>query len=297
MYSLPMSFSTRMLTRSNNDIEMLTTFDERPDRWEWMDLPDHFMREVGWEEHQVDYLLSDSPAMLLSALLNENPAYYEYKDLRYNLDTPVLREILRTVRYYYERGSIPDYDSAIMTDGGKISEEDALFTYYWTFLHGTIEDYTRFELSSTIQAAGGSVVFYPSPMIRGAEGMSIHLGDEFAISANAPNKAAAWEFMKILFSDEVQNGVGILYQPVIADLNGEAVERATGKPGITPEEVIAYNIGRTAFFSGINHVAQNPYPAISGFVVENSSAYIKGEKDLDSIIEYLQSRSGTVSPP
>jgi hypothetical protein len=292
MYTLPMSFTTRMLTRSNHNIDMLTAFDERPDRWEWMDLPHHFDREVGEEEHQAEYLLPYPPDMLLHSLLSKcYPLFYEYNNRRYNVDTPVLREILRTVRYYYERGLIPDYDSEI--NWGNYWETDALFILYGT--RGDIADYTSFNLTTNI--LGDSVVTYPQPMIRGAEGMSIQLYDEYAISAKAPNKTAAWEFIKILFSDEVQNGEGIIIQPVIADLSVEAVERATGNPGLTPEEVFAYNNERVAFFSGINRVRVMDSSEILWFVVYNSRSYIEGERDLDSIIEYLQLRSEYISPP
>ena len=129
-------------------------------------------------------------------------------------------------------------------------------------------------------------------IIEGADGIPVVLMNEYAVSAQSPNQEAAWEFIKIMLSDEVQLNTKYegKYQPVIKTVNDEYIKWVkTMFREPTREEVSFFNQERLAFFEQINRVyGSNGAPYVMDLIMEYTARYYKGEGDVHSMAKTLQ---------
>jgi ABC-type glycerol-3-phosphate transport system substrate-binding protein len=293
LYMIPVSFTVSAIFIISDEIVMADFFETKPDNWEWMDLHGHFKETMA--NNEKEYLFQFTVEHKINRLMQEYlECLYDHGNDRYDYDTQAFREIIRTVKFLYDR-------KLILDDNEPFPGFDSIL-FSTLFLPGDITDFTEFELTSRLYDEY-NIRMYPNPTLRGGEGMAVIPMDTFAISVNAPQKTAAWEFMKILLSDEIQCGPEMLYQPVIADLNEEAVKRITRQYEVTPEDTARYNMERNLFFSGINREwgygsrgQSNPILPLSE-ILRYTLRYCNDEIDLDTVVENVQKAADRLNNP
>jgi multiple sugar transport system substrate-binding protein len=288
LYAVPTEFTIRALYRYHHTDRIVTRLREKPNNWDWTEVGDFFIDDM--ERNKREYVFAESPQLLTTMLIDENyPYIYNDYTNTYKFDTPEFREILRTVYTLNQRGDIWDVDLFVPYNYNDV-EHTGLFMSAW--INGQASDYSNFNKICFIHSNNFRTLvrnYYPLPHIRGTEGIAVDLLNSFVIGANSQNKAAAWEFIKILLSDDVQSGIGIRHQPVVADISEEAVERITRKTDLTANEVLAYNLNRRNFFSGINRMyGANGAPYVMDIIIEHAENFYRNQIGIDGAIAEIQ---------
>jgi beta-galactosidase GanA len=118
---------------------------------------------------------------------------------------------------------------------------------------------------------------------------------------------AAWEFIKILLSDEIQNS-SLTYSasPVISELSRDGViqhsygsltmlnddkqraEIASYGAGLTDEDIKAYNAARYDYYDNINRLVFGPEGPLNEIIVNNAVEYYKSDAGLDECIANMK---------
>ena len=232
----------------------------------------------------LDYLVAMSPEMLAAAIINEHYSYiYNYANKKYNFDNEVFKEILYAVKMLYDNGLLWDLNNYSEVTLGSNA---GLFKLS-PFRDIMVDDYKKFELQSIGE-------YFPLPYINGSEGIAISIRDEFAISAKAPNKNAAWEFVKIMLSEDVQGNPFVQYQSVLSSLSRDTVEKilkpwAWSRNIISNEEIARYNNERFEYFSKIDRVyGANGAPDVMALIIKHAVRFFTDENPIDIIINDLQ---------
>ena len=281
---MPVSFTVMSLF-VREDEGQPNTISDLPEQWTWDTAADYFWREK--ERRGLKYVFDTAPQFLTHAVLNENFEYfYDRNTGKYDLNAPVIRETLTTVKRLCDGGLLWNADlsgfSAISSDDGSGNTlfMETVGLVREIFLHNSISDYGE---------------IYRFPLIRGTEGMAARLHDEYAINASSRNKEAAWEFIKILLSDDIQNSAAMQYQPVLAEMNKTGVRWQTGGGINTSDtEVAEYNRARFSFYSAIDRIyGPDGADDITGLIYEQSLLYYKGEASLDEVILNIIGNSDT----
>jgi ABC-type glycerol-3-phosphate transport system substrate-binding protein len=281
VYIVPAYFYTTSLKIYVSDQTLLRFARELPQPFDWDGFMTFFIPE---KERLKLFCVLPVPLGTLTGMLTDEyyPYFYDYETNEYRFDNYVFREILHTVKTLYTLGMVLDDDSSDTflygAEGGMLLPSPVSIK--------DISDYGQFIMR-------GIDGYFPMPTIRGAEGMAVSMGMEFAVSVNAQNKTAAWEFIKILLSEEIQNSVYLYdFQPVAATLNTQAVNRARGKPpnyDLSNEEWDRYNRERRAFFAGIDRVkGGNGAPDVTDIILKYAIRFYRDEAELDNIIADLQ---------
>jgi ABC-type glycerol-3-phosphate transport system substrate-binding protein len=300
LYSFPVSFSTNALNLYDKSTSTVSLPDDLPLPWTWDVAVEYFIPEM--EKRKLNYLISMTPQQMALKLTMEYHSYFfdVYTGI-YNFDNSVFKEILETVNKFYIKGLLRELDYNIMMGQPEASliisypEGDGLLIM--DIQGSLIRDYSN--ISSSRYNASGNIM-YPLPQILDTSGMAIVPSGVYAISRNAPNKLAAWEFIKILLSDDIQDPAKMLVQPVLSVLSEPAVQSAIkmGIPATTnntleQSAVDEYNNDRYNYFSNINRIHGDYIkPDISDIIIKYSKAYFKQEYTLDETIKFLQDEVG-----
>jgi len=280
IYIMPTAFSFDGLNVYAENASLSKTDGGLPYPWDFDAALDFFRPEK--ERLGLDYMLPMPPQRFLSMIFGDYyPYFYDFAEEKYDFDSIVFRELLQIVKLYHDEEMFWDIDF-----------EDE----FWYGLPGgllllmtpsfdQLKNYQEYETYGNVSQG-----IYPLPRVYGSEGIAIRRMNEFAMNANAPNKAAAWEFMMILLSDEIQVRQYQWEQPVLATLSEASVKLVLGETSnLTETRYNNYNDGRQAFFSKINRVTgREDAPFVWNIIEEHALRYFKGEVSLESAIRELQ---------
>jgi len=280
VYTLPVCFTIWHLNIYDPDV-VFNHDKGLPYPWGWDEAVSFFTPVA--EQNGLETMFQIEPMYMTATVYRQIlPKIYDYANDEYIFENIYFRELAQIIKMMYVEELLLDEEFWYVHRG---MWPDGLLQVPYRFLNNAAADFERL-------VTHGINGYFPMPSVLDYEGLNIMPMDEFAISANAPNKNAAWEFMKILFSDEIQNGPEMFYQPVVADLTAEGVNRALGNAPdfeIPDEDVRAFNRGRFEYFSRITHVDRSDYPpSMLGKVMREVNYFCANEKTLDEIINTLQ---------
>lgn len=271
VYSLPTTFFTYSLMWYYSFPWVRT--ENPPQDWTWEEMAAWF--ETDMERLSLKELIRETPDSFIQFLLDYNYSYFaDMEKNEFNFNSPVFMEIVKVVKLFYTDKGLNNLKGLLM---------DMPF-------NGDVSDYKTMR--------GKDYIYFPFPTIPGAEGKSVRLDDTFAINARSPQKEAAWEFMKILLSEEVQNSLYYYAEPVIDNLSEEYVKHKVAAltassletKDLTPEEIVeSFNNDRRAFYADINRAM--PARTIRGFypiIYEHILSYCENVIELEQCINNIQ---------
>jgi ABC-type glycerol-3-phosphate transport system substrate-binding protein len=281
LYIMPSAFSVNGLIMYAGDDDELPPARELPQPFYWDTVPDFFQTELEWLER--DCLFAATAEAFTIQLMEEYYSYvYDAETGKYRFGDEVFKEILLTVKLFYERGLLLDTD--VETSYGNPS--GMLMNY--KLPNEVFEDYQSFKTQ------GADSRYYPLPALRGARGMACATAGEFAISANASNKAAAWAFIKILLSEELQSVTAVKYgQQIAADMSKQAVNWILGygtNYNLPEWELNQFNNARRDYFSAIDRLRKTEvtHENTMDIILKHALRFYKGEGVLEDVIRQLR---------
>jgi ABC-type glycerol-3-phosphate transport system substrate-binding protein len=281
---IPIWFSTKFLI-PHPDKEFKDQ-DEIPDSWTWQEAADWHKED--FSVNDVKLLIPGYSMQWVVNLLSENYMYYQGATERdVNFDSPVLKEILFTAKSLYDEGRINDLELDDATFRSQIDNGDFLYQI------GTdgAEEIVNYETLESVSFGK----LYPYPIIQGTEGKGVSIESAFGINAVSDDstKTAAWEFIKILLSEEIQNG-DLVWNgacPVIAELNKAGLARLyfgsgsdINEDSITDEELENFNNTRQAFYSDVNRISNMRSEPLLRAIMEPASSFIMGDISMSQAI-------------
>jgi hypothetical protein len=238
-------------------------------------------------------------------LMYYHDAFYDYNTGQYNFNIPVFAEILTSVKKAYKDGFTWD-----------IREEGPLSNNYFSyetdvensivrfvsgqsnangfieidFMHNDLMDYSTFVLTAGTR--------YPFPKMGGIDSIALQPAQEFAINAHSPHPEMAWEFIKVMLSEEIQQGYNRYYAPlqmtldyipVIAKLDGLGVKHAkTAFRGQSDEQIAWYNTQRRIFYERAGLVyGWGGDPDVLDKIIAYASEFFNDEIMLEDVIIHL----------
>jgi ABC-type glycerol-3-phosphate transport system substrate-binding protein len=297
---LPVSFQSLALLP--NDGMTIHHSDEIPKEWTWYEMLDWF--ENDFKSNGIELLFYASAFNFM-----DNVLLLEYMDYIYNditkeadFDAPALTSIAMLTKHLLDTGRLSGVDWKHLDpqqEGMEYDPEYTDFLFKWFTLGENVVDY------STLMTNYGQA--YPYPYIENTEGKSVTLDNSFGINArsSASTKRAAWELLKILISDEIQNSGLMTDSSVISELTKEGVARnlygvqftqateemAQGMiDSVTQELLEKYNSDRMTYFEDINQLSYRTADLLEEFIFNNTIPYFKGRATLEECIETMKSR-------
>jgi ABC-type glycerol-3-phosphate transport system substrate-binding protein len=266
-----------------------------PPEWTWEEAVEWFENEM--EINEADFFLGFPASFLLVDLITQN-SYYFYDPVTETVDydSPVLHEIINVVKRLYDDNRLNglDYETGFLLN----NEAKALMFYYTFGDHVT--DFTEMIV--------GDSRYYPAPVIPGTDGKDAYIESTFGINAasSMSAKAAAWEFIKILLSDEIQNG-DLFWSgasPVLSDLNKEGVVRIRNGPyymdnlsseelnrhieAVTDEELVAFNENRRAYYDKLNRLSYFPDSMDYNVITSNAKLFLANQISFEKFVENMK---------
>jgi hypothetical protein len=207
----------------------------------------------------------------------------------YRFNDPVFISLVQTAQALHQSG--------LLLDAG-LGSDFVFFEPDWLLnivqIWEPMRDYDEF----TAVLTGNEYI--PLPPIAHTTGMAVRLTDMFAVNANAPEKTAALEFMKILWSPELQNSNQRHSQSILAEVDEQHKRWATGTPPnvlITAEELEKYNHKRYAFFSNINRIwGTKNTTCIRDILEEHTTRFFLDEITLEEMIDDLRRKTDNFTP-
>jgi ABC-type glycerol-3-phosphate transport system substrate-binding protein len=247
-----------------------------PKDWSWQDASDWFADD--FKANGMEKITEDHSAHFFQLLFECYSSYYidAYSGEIY-FDSPVLHEILNTVKWLYDNGRLNGLN---WNDAEPYETVDNLLV---------ASAYQKLDDDDT----------FPFPVIPGTTGRAAHSNLAYGINAKSSDsvKQAAWEFIKILLSDEIQNTevIDAGFIPVIAVLNKSGLakiyrdENLTAE-AITDEELAEYNAKRLEAFSDINRLSFNMETGLRGILFPIVSSYVEGTNTLEETISLMKEK-------
>jgi hypothetical protein len=170
------------------------------------------------------------------------------------------------------------------------------FIFTYASLGENVVDY------STLMTSYGQA--YPRPYIEGTEGKSVRLLNNFGINADSPasTKRAAWELIKILISDEIQNSGTLIDCSVVSELTREGVARnlfgyqfteasdarkQEMMDSITQEALNKYNSDRLTYYQDISQLDYRTEDELESLIFDSSIPYFYGVATFEECIENM----------
>jgi len=225
-------------------------------------------------------------------------AYFYDSTTGFNFDHPVFEEILDIVDNLHSQGLIMrlgyEYDG-----GAARYSVAALIPFY-----GTAMDFTRLDILP------GSV--YLAPTLNSSEGIALIHSESFAINANSNNQEAAWAFIRLMLSEEVQYSIFstpyldrktvidpilykdkpftlLRYESVLANLNRESIRRARLTANLPDyPTALSWNANRREFFSKVNRIyGRYDAPYIMHIILEHAVEFYGGNETMSDTIRNL----------
>jgi ABC-type glycerol-3-phosphate transport system substrate-binding protein len=294
-------YTIELLPRYDKTVSKSITSDPVPEEWTWDEAIEWFQADL--ESNDTEMFLMEPAGQFLSMLLAHNISYfYEPVYDVVDFDSPVLHEIINVVKRLYEGNRLNGID--YQTGSVDYQQATNLMT---NFPFG--DSVTDF---ASLTSSYGQ--FYPYPVIPGTEGKSVSIESMYSICAASSTsaKAAAWEFIKIFISDEIQNGSLIWNgaSPVISELNREGVARLKNSSSyfstlsedamkrltdeVTDDDIFKFNEDRRAYYDNVNRLAYIPENGVFRVIQTNATPYIEGEIDFDVCISNMKSSWETV---
>jgi ABC-type glycerol-3-phosphate transport system substrate-binding protein len=294
---LPVSFESMVIYPKEG--MTIHQSDEIPKEWTWYEMLDWF--EDDFKTNGVEYMFYESCFNFM-----ENNMLLEYMHYIYNYVTeepdfysPVLENIAKLTKHLLDNGKLTGIHWKDLDPSGEgIWYEEDFTDYLLTYfnLEENVVDY------STLMTGYGQA--YPYPYVDGTEGKSVRLNNSFGINSNssASVKRAAWELLKILISDEIQNGGLLRGSSVVSELTREGVARnlyaqqfteATEEraeemiDSVTQEELDKYNNDRMTYFDDISQLYYRTPDYLESQIFQRFIPYFRGNSTFEECVEYL----------
>jgi ABC-type glycerol-3-phosphate transport system substrate-binding protein len=245
-----------------------------PTDWTWQEASDWFADD--FKANGMEKITEDHAAHFFQLLFEADSSYYiDPFSGEIDFDSPVLHEILRTVKWLYDNGRL----------NGKDGNEAEAY-----------EQVDNLLVASAFQRLD-DVNSYPFPVIPGTTGRAVKSNLSYGICAKSTEsvKQAAWEFIKILLSDEIQNTevIDFGFIPVIAELNKTGLakiyrdENITAED-ITDEELAGYNAKRLDDYSDINRLSFNMERGLRSVLFPCVISYVDGTNTLEETVSLMK---------
>jgi ABC-type glycerol-3-phosphate transport system substrate-binding protein len=245
-----------------------------PGDWTWQEASDWFADD--FKANGMEKITENHSAHFFQLLFEADSSYYiDAFNGEINFDSPVLHEILSAVKWLYDNGRL----------NGKDGYEAESYEQVDNLLVASA--YRRLDDANS----------YPFPVIPGTTGRAAHSNLAYGINAKSSEsvKQAAWEFIKILLSDEIQNTevIDAGFIPVIAALNKTGLAKIHGDENLTAEdisdkELAEYNTRRLEEFSDINRLSFNMEAGLRGILFPIVSSYVDGTNTLEETVSLMK---------
>jgi ABC-type glycerol-3-phosphate transport system substrate-binding protein len=296
---LPVSFGSNVLFPM--DGITIHQSDEIPKQWTWYEMLDWF--EDDFKANGVKYLLYQSAYNFMDNSLLLEYMNYIYNDFTKEADfnSPILEGIAMLTKNLLDNERLVGIHwKDLYPEHGLIFWDDnpTDFMFMYTSLGENVVDY------STLMTSYGQA--YPRPHIEGTEGKSVRLHNNYGINADssASTKRAAWELIKILISDEIQNSGLLIDCAVVSELTREGVARnlygyqfneATDERkqeminSVTQEALDKFNSDRLTYYQDINQLDYRTEFGLEHVIFDSSIPYFYGEATFEECIANMVS--------
>ncbi|QNK55019.1 ABC transporter substrate-binding protein [Paenibacillus sp. PAMC21692] len=281
LYAMPFAVNldviqgrTDLLKNANIDIDDRT--------WTWEQFKD--ISKQAKEQLGQDYFafINVFPLNLLISYMEDNYDELVLPDGTANFDSEYFREMMRQIKSMYDENVLQaeftyDYDKAIFSQSVFSNPETAM----------------PFMARPTLQ-------FFKSPTTKG-ESNGIPFRSWFNLGLNSKSKVRqeAWEFMKYLLSEEIQQSPELSGFPVnkkVAEMRiDEAASRLTNgnlEPGLeavdpAAAQAIAKEMKTLLENTGIK---LNVDFKVQSIAIEEFNAYMSGQKSAEAVSKLIQNR-------
>lgn len=311
LYALPLMFSTYQLIGRKNVIDQVT------------DLKSILTLNLAPDQKA---LAPQEREQLFQQLLQTNmPCFIDEKTGNYKFDSPVFIEFLELFdRLYYEAQTppppMPEYD-----EQGNVKPGPATDTEYWDFWNTIQKDKYLGKVAMSMQQysyldgmqweftlmGGKDASWTFLPQIKDMGGAVFTPSSMLGISANSKNKELAAEFIKMIFSGEIENMRNYIYGfSTIKAYQEEAIqnilkqykeqdENGWGPGQVWIDENLQVDMIRfteTQLRDTIKRLEECTVPiqydqTLSEFMNEELRPFLKGEKSAREAAESLQRRA------
>lgn len=161
-------------------------------------------------------------------------------------------------------------------------------------------------------ASGWGDFFFTGDSIMGLPSYSgighrLRIGDSVGISSGCTDIDSAWEFVKILLSDDVQSLTSTACSSVVRDVSRSAVDNAIATNNELADSYVSvdeWDLGPSRIDEGVTDLyinamdaalpSSNLDPDIKVVLNEEIQAYFVGAKTLDEIIPLIEDRCSTI---
>jgi ABC-type glycerol-3-phosphate transport system substrate-binding protein len=244
--------------------------------------------------------------MFSQLLLEYYPSLVDLENKKANFNDGTFAGILSLVKEYADAGYIPRYAGAASGPGeitrrGPVQETDRYFFKINNNM-GLVSQFQRGTGSRTmVRGAGSSGGITEDDEIAGIKANSdgsvpFYYSHAFGINRNSKNKRTAWEFLKFLLSDEVQDLLAPSSLPVNNRAREEKAERLLFGSAMSrePDERMREAIGRykaavEALSDQINRYI--PEDTIINDMIASEAAYFfRGTRSAEETASVLQNR-------
>jgi hypothetical protein len=208
----------------------------------------------------------------------------------------VLENIIKLTKHLLDTGRLNGIHWNTLDSSSDSMPWDPEYTDYllrYVFLADNVVDY------STLTMTYGQA--YPYPYIEGTKGKAVQLSESFGINTDSSVsvKRAAWELLKVLISDEIQNSGLFNASAVVSELTREGVARnlygleyaqATEAraremaESVTQEMLDKYNNDRMDYFADITQLYYRTAEGVEGEMFDNSIPYFRNNASFEDTI-------------
>ncbi len=201
-YEMPLLMTTRSILK-----ELDMTADEASSCEGFLDAAVRFHEAHPKGDLTLDLLGGFPPekAYIRAMYLNLGFHFIDYGTGKVTIDEELFHRCMDIVKLYYD----PEYDVSDLSkeeiDDGMYYQGGGLYKKQCLFDPTCISSYASYRFA-TSYLNGKSVGTVLSVQKNQYGGVTAELGICAAVPAGSPNKAAAWELLKILLSDEIQGG-------------------------------------------------------------------------------------------
>lgn len=301
LYTLPASFRFNLLAVNNKIFEKAAAgIDDT--RWTWADFTEAGRKLTGKDGAGGRKVFTGiSRQTVLEYMLKGNfSSFVNEQDKKASFDSKEFTDLLNMAKEFGD-GKIPNDRTAANLN---YDDLDSIENGTVIFNPQTMDSYISYAFLKALYRDQVRLLNYPSS--GSGKGGVFESGTLFSINNNSKNKAAAWEFLKFLLSDEVQSGeldgfavnkasLGKIAQKAAETTKNGEMTVAIGEKGkkpkiMTPRPLTQKDIDYVNGFIENIGVYNRNNAGVRKIVNEEAPAFFSGEKSAAEVAGLIQKK-------
>jgi ABC-type glycerol-3-phosphate transport system substrate-binding protein len=303
LYTLPVSISFDILAVNKKILEKeAVEIDDA--RWTWKDFRETGEKLMGKDaggKKARSVFISVSCQTLLDYMLKGNyGSFVNEREKKASFDSREFTDLLELVKNFGDSKTPGD----VIVSNAFYGDMDAIEKGTVVFNPQTLMDYTTYAFLRALYNDQIRLLNFPSTDME--KGGVFNSSSLFSINNNSGNKAAAWEFLRFLLSDEIQseelNGFAINKESLVktakkaVDMtNSGGMSYAIAAKGQKPKVIIPRPLTQgdidyvNAFIENMRIYNRNN-AGVKKVVNEETAAFFSGEKSVEAVAKLIQEK-------